>query len=177
MHSFSEKKNQNQAANLAARICEIRGIKPKYSFDNCQDLASAEFDAWIEETEEGKKKWDKKIRDKADKIKDWMTRISFLNDNRYRGEFVGGKYYPSKNFRTGYWEVKFLDKGFRRIIKSKIFVESRTKYDPETADREFYSIKYRRGLKKIPTNQSKSAVINNPEWQNFVERLVPHFNN
>ena len=129
------------------------------------------------ETEEGKKKWDKKIRDKADKIKDWMTRLSFLNDNRYRGEFVGGKYYPSKNFRTGYWEVKFLDKGFNRIIKSKIFVESRTQYDPEAADREFFPVKYRRGIKKIPTNQSKSSVINNPEWQDFVERLVPHFNN
>ena len=25
------------------------------------------------ETEEGKKKWDKKVRDIADKIKDWMT--------------------------------------------------------------------------------------------------------
>ena len=129
------------------------------------------------ETEEGKKKWDKNIRDIADKIKDWMTRVDFLTSCRYRGDFVGGTYYPFKNFRTDYWEVKFLDKGFSRIIKSKIFVESRTKYDPETADREFYATKYRRGLKKIPTNQSKSSVINNPEWQNFVERLVPQFNN
>jgi hypothetical protein len=105
-----------------------------------------------------------------------MTRVDFLSSCRYRGDFVGGTYYPFKNFRTDYWEVKFLDKGFDRIIKSKIFVETRTQYDPETADREFFSTKFRRGLKKIPTNQSKSAIINNSEWQNFVERLVPQFN-
>ena len=46
------------------------------------------------ETEEGKKKWDKKVRDIADKIKDWMTRVDFLSSCRYRGDFVGGKYYP-----------------------------------------------------------------------------------
>lgn len=127
------------------------------------------------ETEEGKKKWDKKVRDYADKIKDWMTRVDFLNSCRYRGDFVGGKYYPFKNFRTGYWQVKFLDKRFERIIRSKILIETRTQYDPEAADREFFPIKYRRGLKKLPL--SKSAVINSPEWQGFVERLVPQFNN
>ena len=67
-------------------------------------------------TEEGKKKWDKQVRDYADKIKDWMTRLDFLNDSHYRGDFVGGAYYPFKNFRTRYWEVKFFDKNVRRII-------------------------------------------------------------
>ena len=128
-----------------------------------------------EETEEGKKKWDKKVRDIADKIKDWMTRVDFLSSCRYRGDFVGGKYYPFKNFRTRYWEVKFFDQGFRRIIKAKIFTETHTQYDPEVADREFFPSQLRRGLTKLPIN--KSAVINNQEWQNFIERLVPQFNN
>ena len=127
------------------------------------------------ETEEGKKKWDKKVRDYADKIKDWMTRVDFLTSCRYRGDFVGGTYYPFKNFRTGYWQIKFLDKKFDRIIRSKVFIETRTQYDPEVADREFYATKYRRGLKKLPL--SKSAVINNSEWQDFVDIIVPQFHN
>ena len=126
-------------------------------------------------TEEGKKKWDKQVRDYADKIKDWMTRLDFLNDSHYRGDFVGGAYYPFKNFRTTYWEVKFFDKNVRRIIKSKIFIETNSQYDPEIADREFFPSKFRRGLKKLPI--SKSAVINNSEWQTFVEGLVPQFHN
>ena len=43
------------------------------------------------------------------------------------------------------------------------------------ADREFFPSQLRRGLTKLPIN--KSAVINNQEWQNFIERLVPQFNN
>jgi hypothetical protein len=99
-----------------------------------------------QKTEEGQKKWDKAIRAYADKIKDWEVRRDFLNASAYRGDFVGGQYYPLKNFRTKYWEVKFLDKGFPRVIKSKIFVETYTQYDPEVADREFFHTKHRRGL-------------------------------
>ena len=127
------------------------------------------------QTEEGKKKWDKKIRDIADKIKDWLTRVDFLSSCRYRGDFVGGTYYPLKNFRTGYWEVKFFEKKIDRIIKSKIFIETYTQHDPEAVDRQFFPTDFRRGLKKLPI--SKSDVVNDPTWQDFVERLVPQFHN
>jgi len=125
-------------------------------------------------TEEGKKKWDKKTKTYADKIKDWEARRDFLNASAYRGDFVGGKYYPFKNFKTGYWEVKFFDKGFRRVIKSKIFVETYTQYDPEVADREFFHTDFRRGLTKLP---NQKPPVFTQEWQDFVDRLVPRFNN
>ena len=123
-------------------------------------------------TEEGQKKWDKSVRDYADKIKDWEVRRDFLNASAYRGDFIGGQYYPVKNFKTKYWEVKFFDKGFRRIIKSKIFIETNSQYDPETADREFFPQKLRRGLTQLP-NYKKPFV--SQEWQDFVDRLVPQF--
>ena len=123
-------------------------------------------------TEEGKKKWDKGIRAYADKIRDWEVRRDFLNASAYRGDFVGGKYYPFKNFKTRYWEVKFLDKGFPRLIKSKIFVETYTQYDPETADREFFRSEFRRGLTKLP---NKKPPVITQEWREFVESLVPQF--
>ena len=126
------------------------------------------------ETEEGKKKWDKKVRDYADKIKDWMTRVDFLSSCRYRGDFVGGTYYPFKNFRTKYWEVKFFDNNVDRIIRSKIFIETNSQYDPEVADREFFDIKHRRGLKEIPKIKPFEF---SQEWLDFVEGLVPQFNN
>jgi hypothetical protein len=125
-------------------------------------------------TEEGKKKWDKKVRAHANKIKGWEDRRNFLNNSSYHGDFVGGKYYPFKNHKTGCWEVKFFDRGFHRIIKGKIFLETYTQYDPETENREFFHPELRRGLTKLP-NQ-KTAVISQ-EWQNFVNRLVPQFHN
>lgn len=122
-----------------------------------------------EKTEEGKKKWDKKVRDYADKIKDWELRRDFLNVASYKGDFIGGTYYPTKNFRTGYWEVKFSDKNFPRVIRSKIFIETNSQYDPETADRKFFHTDRRRGLIKLPN--SKPVAIT-PEWRAFAERLV-----
>lgn len=123
-------------------------------------------------TEQGEKKWNKTVRDYADKIRNWEERRDFLNGTKYIGDFTGGKYYPFKNFKTRYWEVKFFDKGHRRIIKSKIFTETHSQYDPEVADREFFRVEARRGLIEIKTNKR----VGSKEWQAFVDRLTPFLN-
>lgn len=123
-------------------------------------------------TEQGEKKWNKKIRDYADKIKDWEARRDFLNGSSYIGDFVGGKYYPFKNFKTRYWEVKFFDKGQQRIIRSKIFTETHTQYDPEVVDREFFRVEGRRGLVEVLVKKR----VGSEEWQGFVDRLTPFLN-
>lgn len=115
---------------------------------------------------------EQKVRDYADKIKNWEERRDFLNGTKYIGDFAGGKYYPFKNFKTRYWEVKFFDKGHRRIIKSKVFIETHSQYDPEVADREFFRVEGRRGLIEIKTNKR----VGSKEWQVFVDRLTPFLN-
>jgi hypothetical protein len=96
-------------------------------------------------TEEGEKKWLKERREIADKIKDWMTRLDFLNSTEYKGEFNKmHKYYPKKNWRSGYWEIK-LD---GRIIRAKSFQETHTTNDREVEDRKEHPTSIRRGLSK-----------------------------
>ena len=102
-------------------------------------------------TKEGEEKWLKKRRDIADKIKDWPTRRSFLAGTEYRGEFVGGKYMPVKNHRTGYWEIKIED----RIIRAKSFQETHTTNDPEAEDRKEYPSSGRRGLTKTRAERER----------------------
>lgn len=102
-------------------------------------------------TKEGEAKWLKKRRDIADKIKDWPTRRSFLAGTEYRGEFVGGKYMPVKNHRTGYWEIKLDD----RIIRAKSFQETHTTHDPEADDRKEHPSSIRRGLTKTRAEREK----------------------
>jgi hypothetical protein len=96
-------------------------------------------------TKEGEEKWLKKRRGIADKIQDWPTRRIFLAQTHYRGEFdKSSKYYPVKNWRTGYWEIRVDN----RIIRAKIFRETNTVFDPEADDRKEYPTRSRRGLTK-----------------------------
>lgn len=97
-----------------------------------------------EKTKEGEKKWMKERRAKADKIKDWVLRKDFLNKTHYAGDFVGGKYWPYKNWRSGYYEIKYEN----RIIRAKIFRQTWTNYDPEVEDRKKFPVDLRRNLTK-----------------------------
>ena len=101
-------------------------------------------DSSRKKTEEGEAKWMKKRRDIADQIKDWQERKHFLDNTSYRGDYVGGKYKPVKNWRTGYWEIRVDN----RIIRAKIFKETHTAYDPELEDRKEFGSRSRRGLTK-----------------------------
>ena len=83
-------------------------------------------------------------RAKADKIKDWVLRKDFLNKTHYAGDFVGGKYWPYKNWRSGYYEIKYEN----RIIRAKIFRQTWTTYDPEVEDRKKFPVDLRRNLTK-----------------------------
>ena len=124
-----------------------------------------------EKTKEGEKEWLKKRRAIADNIRQWPQRKHWLDNTPYRGEYVGGIYQPVKNWRTGYWEIKFDN----RIVRAKIFRETHTNYDPEVEDRKEFNQKFRRGLRKLPIN--KTSILNNKTWQEFIEGLVPQFNN
>lgn len=114
-------------------------------------------------TEEGEKKWLKKRREIADKIKDWMTRLDFLNSTDYVGEFdKSNEYYPVKNWRSGYWEIKIDN----RIIRAKSFSETHTSYDREVEDRKSHPIALRRGLTK-----TKKQIKAENEAMGYIEEL------
>lgn len=111
-------------------------------------------------TEEDKKKWDEERRKDADKIKDWMKRLDFLNCTSYRGKFNSmHNLYPEKNWRTGYWEIKFDN----RIVRAKIFRETYTGYDVEVVDRKKFNIEFRRGLTKKPSTEEEEV----PDYLNY----------
>ena len=119
-------------------------------------------DSAKEKTKEGETEWMKKRRAIADKIKDWETRKHFLNNTPYMGEYVGGKYAPIKNWRTGYWEIKFDN----RIIRAKIFRETHTTNDPEVDDRQEFDTKARRGLREIKKTQLTE------QWEEWQQQIL-----
>jgi len=108
-------------------------------------------DSAREKTKEGEAKWLKKRRDIADQIKDWQQRKHWLDNTSYKGEYVGGKFAPVKNWRTGYWEIKLEG----RIIRAKSFQETHTNHDPEVEDRKEFDKKARRGLTKTRAEREK----------------------
>ena len=140
------------------------------SYDN-----SFRVEYWVmmkdayEKTEEGEKKWEKQRRKIADQYKDFNQRQSWLNSSQYKGDFEGGKLYPKKDWKSGYYEIQFIDGGVSRTIRAKIFRETYTQHDPEVADRDFHETESRRGLRKI----EKKKI--DPTWQEFVDKLVPLF--
>lgn len=114
-------------------------------------------------TKEGEEKWDKQRRAYADKIKDWMKRLNFLNSTNYRGEFDSAhKLFPQKNWTTGYWEIKFDN----RIIRAKIFRETFTRYDAETQDRKEFSLNLRRGLTEVKETQLSQ------QWRKWQQDII-----
>jgi len=99
-------------------------------------------DARNKDDKEKEAKYEKERRAFADSIKDWSLRKSFLDHSYYRGEFEGGKYYPVKNWRTGYWEIKYDN----RIIRSKHFSVTYTNNDPEVENQKLFPRDRRKGL-------------------------------
>lgn len=109
-----------------------------------------------EETEEGEKEWEKKRRKIEQKIKSIELRERWLWASQYRGDFVGGKFFPIKNWTNRYYEVKYNDGKHDRLIRAKIFRETHTQYDPESRDRQTH--KDRRGLTKLGEGLLSDAV-------------------
>jgi len=99
-------------------------------------------DARDKSDKEKEVEYEKQRRVFADSIKDWSTRKSFLDSSYYRGEFKGGRYYPVKNWRTGYWEIKFDN----RIVRSKHFSVTYTDDDPEVENQKIFPRDRRKGL-------------------------------
>lgn len=120
-------------------------------------------------TEKGEKDWEVKRRKIEAQIRDINLKWEWIKNSSYKGDFVGGKYYPVKNWKTGYYEVRFVDKrGIPRLIKSKIFRETYTTHDPEISDKDFFHKNLRRGLTKVKKAEVAEAW---KEWQISMERL------
>jgi len=101
-------------------------------------------------TEEGAKKWETARREFEQKLTSIPQRRQWLQHSDYKGDFVGGMFYPEKDWKTGYYVVEFTEGLLRRKIKAKIFRETYTQFDPEHEDRPEHS--ERRGLKKDNKN-------------------------
>ena len=115
-------------------------------------------------TDEGRKKWQKLRREIEQGLNTLERRKQWLNASNYMGDFsTDSKFYPRKNWTTGYYEIKYNDdKNIRRIIRAKIFKETHTQIDPEAEDRKFHSTAIRRGL-------SKQARL---DIENIVDRAI-----
>lgn len=129
-----------------------------------------------EKTEEGEKRWNSRVRDIADKIKNWEARRHFLDNSKYNGEFTGGALFPLKNYKSGYYEVIVYEKhnsaNIRRKIQAKTFRKTRTMYDPEVEDRKVHHQDLRRGLAKI--EKAKPIDIHWLNWQNILKKTLSH---
>ncbi len=129
-----------------------------------------------EKTKEGENKWNKRVRDIADNIKNWENRKHFLDNAKYHGEFIGGKLFPVKNYKSGYYEIIFYEKygshSIRRKLQAKTFRETHTTYDVEVFDRKKFHQDYRRGL-----TEPKNINPITPEWldwQNILKKSLSH---
>jgi hypothetical protein len=97
-------------------------------------------------TKEGRKNWEKLRREIEQGLDTLERRKQWLNASNYMGDFsTDSKFYPRKNWTTGYYEIKYNDKNIRRI-----------------KDRKFHSTATRRGL-------SKQARL---DIENIVDRAI-----
>ena len=137
-----------------------------------------EFDVeyWVmmkdayEKTKKGEEAWEVKRRKVEAQIRGVGQRWEWLKNSKYRGDFIGGKFYPVKNGKTRYYEVKFEDKNKRsRIIKSKIFRETFTQYDPEILDKKEWPRELRRGLTEPSKKETNSAHVE--AWRVWTRQL------
>tara|TARA_R110002051_G_C8690685_1_gene492964 strand:- start:549 stop:1112 length:564 start_codon:yes stop_codon:yes gene_type:complete len=117
-----------------------------------------------EKTEKGEADWEK-IRQKiAKEYKDFNQKMSWLSNSNYKGDFIGGKLFPRKDWKSGYYNIKYIQGGIPRVIRSKSFRQTYTQTDPEVDDREIYNQDIRRGLTKVGTKTPTS-------WLGFLRGL------
>jgi hypothetical protein len=106
-------------------------------------------DAFVK-TPEGEKKHEEQRRKIEQKYRSISMRKAFLNGSKYRGDFVGGKLYPRKNYRLDRYEVPCWDEGYDLLIVADIMRLTYTQYDPERQDRKHHPEQTRKGLPNAP---------------------------
>jgi hypothetical protein len=111
-----------------------------------------------QKTEEGEKKWEKMRREIESSIKNLDRKREWIRASEYPGDFVKNRFYPMKNWTTGYYEIRYRDNDRDRLIMCKIFRETHTQYDPEREDRDEHPVGIRRGL-SLPRSDSIESVI------------------
>lgn len=110
-------------------------------------------DAWDDTDPEHQKQYEAEVDRWLENIRDAGKKSSIRQSMPYKGKFVGGRMYPAKNYRTGLYESKFLDKGgVMRIIRAPLFRQTDTQTDPERDDRVDFHEEQRRGLKQVSQN-------------------------
>lgn len=114
-------------------------------------------DAYVK-TKEGRKKWEKAVQEIKDNLEPLERKQQWGWASYYRGDFVYGKFYPKKNWTTGYYEIKYKDGKRDRVIKAKIFRETHTQYDPESKDRKYHPTSTRRGL-TLPQSKTVEDIV------------------
>ena len=75
----------------------------------------------------------------------------------WKGEFVGGRYYPER--RDGLYRLEFHDPKDHvvRRISASVFRRTQTYIDPERADKRYFDEAERTGLKKSMYQLRKEA--------------------
>ena len=117
------------------------------------------MDDAYKKTKEGEKKWETTRRQIEQTLETLERKKQWMWASEYRGDYVDSKFLPKKNWKTGYYEIKYNDNKIRRIIRSKIYRETHAQIDPEAKDREFHPTKTRRGL-TLPQSKSVEDIIN-----------------
>jgi len=116
-------------------------------------------DAYVK-TKEGRKKWEKAVQEIKDNLEPLERKKQWMWASEYKGDYVDSKFIPRKNWTTGYYEIKYDDENIRRIIRSKIYKETHTQFDPEVKDRKFHPTAKRRGL-TLPQVKTIEDIIDN----------------
>lgn len=100
-------------------------------------------------TEEGKKKHEELVREAESKYKDVNTRMALRSVSDYKGDFIGGKLYPKKDWKNNIYVIQYTDESkIPRRIEAKQFRETHTQEDPEREDKRNYPEASRRKLKQ-----------------------------
>jgi hypothetical protein len=104
-------------------------------------------DAFLK-TQEGKKEHDRIRYEIADKSYPAPSEIrrEFLKNTEYRGDFVGGRMWPQKDYKKNVYKTYVWHENRLFMVITKQMKLTCTQHDPERDDREFHPGEFRKGL-------------------------------
>ena len=104
-------------------------------------------DAFDKNDAEHRRRYEAELDLWLSRVSDVVQRSRIRNQMDYKGKFVGGRLYPTKQHRTGKYQVQYYDDaGVMRVITADLFRETHTNHDPEMEDRKHLPEAKRRGL-------------------------------
>jgi len=113
-------------------------------------------DAFDTSDAEHKQEYEAEIDRRLQHISDVGRRSWIRRQLTYKGKFIGGRLYPTRQHRTGKYLGRFYDKkGVVRVITSDLFRETYTNKDPEVQDRKLMPVDARRGLTPVEVHRQR----------------------